>query len=449
MENLENGKSTTRQWLIFGLLVLVSTIMIYLNHSDADNSHGEDTKVLTWIVAIILAGKLGGGLINKIGLPPVVGQLVVGIVMGNIWMLDVGIFNGASSNPVIHMLGELGVIILLFQAGLHTSVKEMRTTFKSSFAVAFLGVAAPMIAGTIGSVWIFKEADLSEHLFFAMTMCATSVGITLAIFKNFGKMKSPEYRVTNGAAVFDDVLVLGLASVIISAHTTGYFSAGLLINKIVLAATFFVLAIKGGQLLSPVIAKGFSLLSKEYAQARIIFLLAICFLTALLAEQFGISLILGAFTAGLFLEEVHFKSLSSGEEKSMEQVIEPISFFVVPIFFVTTGMSMDISIFSKPSIVITSLILGVVMIASKVVSGFAARKVANPWIVGFGMAPRGEVGLVLAVIGKASGILTDEGYSIAVAVVVITTLLSPIVLSRIIKRSDAKALALGEVKKVA
>lgn len=431
---------STKDWLIFGLFFVVAVVIFNLqvdNHEEG--GHSKVVTTISWITGIILAGKLSGALSAKVGIPPVVGMLTIGMVMGGI------VPKSVLSNETIVTLAELGVIVLLFQAGLHSTVKEMRSGFKDSFMVASFGVIIPWALGVLASIAIFEVGGFSsvfngetrslpQHLFFAITMCATSVGITLGIFTALRKTGTREYKITSGAAVFDDVIVLALASAIKSAGMGGEISPGMIFGKFFVAAVFFGVVIQGGRLLSPVIASWFASLSKDYAQARFILLLVICFFTATLAEEFGISPILGAFAGGLFLEEVHFKSLSTGKEKTMEDLIEPIAFFLVPIFFVFTGMSMDVSVFADMKILTISLVIGALMIVGKVASGFFAKD-ANPWVIGLGMAPRGEVGLVLIVIGAQASLITLEQQAVALAVVIITTVVSPIALSRVMKKA--------------
>lgn len=426
-----------KNWILFGLLIAASFFVFSLGPEEAVHlTQGANVQIIWWVVAIILAAELSGGLMQKIGMPQVVGTLLAGVAIGNLPMVNITAFNGASTNEVLHFLGEIGVILLLFQAGLHTSVKEMRESFNSSFRVATMGVLLPFILAVACSMVIFTGASLSQHLFFAVTMCATSVGITLAIFTDYGKMNTREYRIINGAAVNDDILVLTMAAVIVSIFVSGGVSWFFITKRLVIIVLFVVAAIVGGRVAAPLLAKWFSSLSKHHAQARLILLLAICFFTAYIAEEVGISLIMGAFVAGLFLESVHFKSLSKEREAKLEELIEPLAYFTVPIFFVTIGMNMDISIFiTNPKVALVAVSVGILMIAGKVGSGWFAGKGVNKWAIGLGMAPRGEVGLVLTAMGKKMGILNTEMHAMAVAVVIVTTLFSPPILGYVLKKA--------------
>ncbi|RMD52266.1 cation:proton antiporter, partial [Candidatus Parcubacteria bacterium] len=411
-------------------------------------------ETFLWIAVILLFAKLGG-LVEKFGQPAVLGELVVGVIVGNLALAGIHWFVPILHNEIIKFLAELGVVILLFQIGLESNIEQMKKVGLSSFLVAVIGVIAPFVMGTyIVGPWLMPGLESTAYLFLGAALTATSVGITARVFKDLGKLQIPEAQIVLGAAVIDDILGLIILAVVSAIATVGAVSLGSIGVILAKAVVFLAGAIILGQLLAPVLGKVFAKIQTGIGMK---FTLAIifCLVTAFLAQLIGLAAIVGAFAAGLVLDPVHFKYfkdphivadikevikekdqdfakeikkvISQHSERHIEDLIEPLAYFLVPIFFVLTGMEVNLSVLGNSTVVMVAWAISVVAIIGKLIAGVAAGKV-NKWMVGFGMVPRGEVGLIFASIGKGLGVVSDEIFSVIVIMVIITTLVTPPIL---------------------
>lgn len=428
----------------------------------AASSHGA-TITFLWIGVMLLAAKLSG-LVERIGQPSVLGELVVGVLLGNLVLLGINFFEAIKTDPFIPFLAELGVIILLFQVGLESNIGHMRKVGLRALLVATVGVVVPFILGTyVAGPWLLPGFSMHTYLFLGAALTATSVGITARVFKDLGKLGTPEAQIVLGAAVIDDVMGLVILAVVTAIVVVGSISFLGISFIVVNAIGFLVASILLGQLLAPRIGK---FLSKIHTGIGMKFTLALTFAFAFsyAAGALGLAPIVGAFAAGLVLDPVHFRffgssslakevaehaAKQSGEkrkellaiaeqynQKHVEDLIEPLAHFLVPIFFVYTGINVNLATLFNPRVL--GVALGITMIAfiGKYVSGYVAGNVRRS-LVGFGMVPRGEVGLIFATMGRSLGVVNDEVFSIIVAMVIFTTLLTPPILTYLIKRRES------------
>lgn len=416
-------------------------------------------------IAIILIVARTSSLVERIGQPAVLGELIAGIVLGNLYLLNVDFFEAIKHNEIITFLAELGVVILLFQIGLESNFEKMRSVGLRAFFVAVIGVLLPFIFGVyIIGYWLMRDAGLYTHLFIGAALTATSVGITARVLQELHQLQTKEARIIISAAVIDDVLGLIILAILTAMITTGKIS-GLEISFIASKAIIFLIAsIFVGQLLAAKIGR---LFSRIHTGVGMKFTMAItfCLSFAYLASAVGLEPIVGAFAAGLMLDPVHFSvfkdsnvvrdvrraihdfyppqkqqvltTLNHHIEHHVEDLIAPIGLFLIPIFFVTTGMSVSLEMLFDKSVLMLALVMTIVAIIGKVLAGFAAGD-ANKYIVGFGMVPRGEVGIIFAIIGKNMGVITDEVFSAIIIMVMLTTLLTPPILTFLIKRNKDK-----------
>ncbi|MFZ5364577.1 MAG: cation:proton antiporter [Patescibacteria group bacterium] len=416
-----------------------------------------------WIAVILIFAKLSS-LVERFGQPAVLGELIIGVVLGNLVLLGLHIFEPIKQDSVIAFLAELGVVILLFQIGLESNIQKMRQVGLRAFLVACIGVVVPFILGTyIIGPWLLPGLSFNAYLFLGATLTATSVGITARVFQDLGKLQIPEAQIVLGAAVIDDVLGLIILAVISAIVTVGAVSLGMIGWITAKAILFLVGAIVVGQFAAPYLGKIFA---KIHTGVGMKFTLAISFglIMAYLAQKIGLAPIVGAFAAGLVLDPIHFRYFkdakvvndikesikeASGEIKErvekaiephahrhIEDLIEPIGYFLIPIFFVVTGINVKLETLFNLPVLLVALGITVAAFIGKVVSGLVAGKV-NKAIVGFGMIPRGEVGLIFAVIGKSLGVVSDEVFSIIVIMVILSTLLTPPILTYLLKKQKA------------
>jgi Kef-type K+ transport system membrane component KefB len=451
------------------------------DHADHSGGGHADpvTPVLAAIVVILLLAKIGGDLFERFGMPAVLGELSFGVLLGNLSLLTspilyffTGTFDGwhgldfvkppdeailgdpYSAGAVIKILAGIGVVLLLFEVGLESSVREMLSVGVSSFLVAILGVVAPMALGYVATVLVVNEigwADWEVPAFIGATLCATSVGITARVLKDLGRSKQTESKIILGAAVIDDVLgllVLAIVSGAIAAAGSeggGSGDLGFKIAKIIVLAFGFLF---GALLLGRFNFPGTLFRAASFLQGHGILVaaaLVFCFGFAWLSNIVGLAPIVGAFAAGLILEGAHYKELGKRENRSLEDALAPLSALLVPIFFVQMGIQVDLKSFANSEVWMLAGAITVVAIIGKQVCSLGVReKGLNRLAVGLGMIPRGEVGLIFANEGRkliADGEKVIDGgtYSAVVVMVMITTMVTPPLLKWALNRGDSAA----------
>ncbi|MGF1569298.1 MAG: cation:proton antiporter [Nodosilinea sp.] len=421
-------------------------------------------SVLLSLVVIYLAAKMGGELCARINLPSVLGELVGGVIVGisalhlvvfpeagiepdspllNLIQLTTGfepdglmrVFEGSSE--VISVLAELGVIILLFEIGLESDLKELIRVGPQAAVVAVIGVVVPFAAGTAGLIALFG-VDTIPAIFAGAALTATSIGITAKVLAELQKLSSTEGQIIIGAAVLDDVLGIIVLAVVAGLAKTGEIQVLNVVYLIAGAAIFLVGSILVGRLLSPYFVM---VVDKMRTRGQVIIsALIFAFVLAYIAAAIQLEAILGAFAAGLILAE-------TSKHKEIEEQISPIADMLVPIFFITVGARTDVSVLNpldpanRTGLIIASFLV-VVAIIGKVVTGFAVfgQPGINRLAVGIGMIPRGEVGLVFAGVGAASGVLSDSLDAAIIVMVIVTTFIAPPLLRIVFQSSEPSAL---------
>jgi Kef-type K+ transport system membrane component KefB len=396
--------------------------------------HGDPIAGLILSLAIILvAAKVGAHFAVAFGQPPVLGELTAGVVMGNLALTGFHGLDYLRNDASIDTLSRLGVILLLFQVGLESTVAQMMKVGFSSFMVATLGVIGPFVLGWGVGAWLLPGASIYAHIFIGATLTATSVGITARVLKDLGRSDTDEARIILGAAVIDDVqglVILAVVGGIVAAANRGtalsYGAIGLVLAK---ATLFLVGALALGVYLSKHL---FSLASRLNAGGVLLALgLAFCFVLAWLADAIGLAPIVGAFAAGLVLEDLHYRDFTDRGEHTLTALVEPIASFLVPIFFVIMGVRTDVRVFGNLTVLGLAAALTAAAIVGKQLCalGVVGRGV-DRLSVGIGMIPRGEVGLIFANMGltlTVAGIplINQDVFSAVVVMVICTTLITP------------------------
>ncbi len=424
------------KWFFFLGTLLTSSLALA---SGGENDHS--APVILAITIILIASKIGGDLASRIGQPSVLGELLIGVIMGNIALLSIPGMDGfrietfefIKTNTYVELLATLGVLLLLFEVGLESTVSQMLKVGPTSFLVATLGVAAPMGLGWGVGAWLLPNMTWHVHLFLGATLCATSVGITARVLQDLNKSNTKEARVILGAAVIDDVLglvILAVVTGVIAAADHGSAlslkNVGLIVSKSFL---FLVGSLVVGVTISPRLFKLASRLRSR--QVLLATGLAFCFLLSWLADQIGLAAIVGAFAAGLILEDVHFQEFKGRGENSLHELIKPISGFLTPVFFVLMGMRTDLRSFGETGVIALAAVLCIVAIIGKQVCSLGVfGKSIDRISVGIGMIPRGEVGLIFAGIGLhltfgGKPVLSQGLYSAIVIMVIVTTVITP------------------------
>jgi Kef-type K+ transport system membrane component KefB len=363
----------------------------------------------------------------------VLGELVVGIVLGNLALAGVPGLAQIKHDAFVDMIARLGVIILLFEVGLESTVGEMLRVGRTALSVAVLGVLAPFALGWGVGALLLPDSGPYVHAFLGATLCATSVGITARVFQDLGHSKSAEARVILGAAVIDDVLGLVILAVVTGmitrADVSGGFSAVAVLAVLAKAIVFLVGSLVLGVLLSPRI---FSTASRIRARGVLLATgLSFCFLLSWAAGAVGLAPIVGAFAAGLILEDVHYRGFVARDERALGELVRPLVDFLAPVFFVLMGMRTDLRVFAEPSVLGLAAALVVAAVIGKQACALGVFQAGvDRWSVGLGMIPRGEVGLIFANIGLSLSIggrpiMDAATFSAVVVVVLVTTLVTP------------------------
>lgn len=430
------------QALVIGCIVGAGALPAWAGEP---GGHGDPVAPLVLGLAVILvAAKLGGDLAVRAGQPTVLGELIIGVVLGNLTLVGLPALDGVANDATIDMLARLGVLILLFEVGLESTVAQMLQVGVSSFVVACLGVAAPFTLGWLVGIWLLPAAGGYAHAFLGATLCATSVGISARVLKDLNRSQSPEARVILGAAVIDDVLGLVILAVvsgaIVAADSGGVLSlsaAAMLVTKAVL---FLVGSLVLGVYLSP---KLFSLASRLRAREVLLATgLAFCFALSWLANAIGLAPIVGAFAAGLILEEVHYRDFVGRGEHPLGELVRPISSFLVPVFFVLMGMHTNLRSFAQPGVLgLAAVLIVAACVGKQLCSLGALGKGIDRLTVGIGMIPRGEVGLIFANVGLSLTLqgrpVIDTGvFSAVVVMVIVTTMMTPPLLKWSLGRAE-------------
>jgi Kef-type K+ transport system membrane component KefB len=397
---------------------------------------GDDLlAVLEALVLILIAGKLGGAAFEAMGQSSVLGELLAGVVIGNLGLVGIHAFDGLRTLPGLELLAQIGVLFLLFQVGLETDIRKMMAVGSSSLLVAVLGVIAPMALGWLVSRAFFPDAAALVHVFVGATLCATSVGITARVLRELGKVDSPEGRIILGAAVIDDVLGLIVLAVVVgiiqAADRGASFQPASIALIVAKALGFLIVAVVVGDALS---RRVFRLAAGLKGEGLLLSLaIAFCFLTAWLAGRAGLAPIVGAFSAGMVLDEVYYQDLRARDhqKRSVPELLEPIAGFLVPVFFVLMGMHVDLTVFGNAEVIGFAVVLTIAAIVGKQLCALGVlHKGADRLAIGLGMIPRGEVGLILASVGASLTlggvrVIDNRTFSALVAMVALTTLLTP------------------------
>ncbi|MBA30281.1 MAG: sodium:proton exchanger [Dehalococcoidia bacterium] len=413
---------------------------------------------------ILIFAKLGGEFFERIlKMPPVLGELIMGIIIspfalggiilgsiGPLFEIPLDTHSGKESMiPVdssLYFLAQLGAVILLFEAGLETNKKRFFQYLKPATAVAIGGVSLPFLLGVIATVLTgfasFNSlSELIPALFVGSIMTATSVGITARVLGDMGKLDSEEGVTILAGAVVDDVLGILILAIIVAIETTGVVSIGGITLIAVKAISFWFVLTFFESLVAPWISRILFLF--KGSGVRVCLSLSLAFLAAGIAElYFGLAMIIGSYSLGLALSSTNLK-------EEIEESLQKINYFLVPVFFCVIGMQVDLgAIFSGDASLILTISFVVILTIFAIISKFVGCGIpallfgfnrVGSWRIAVGMLPRGEVALIIAGIGLVSGVIDKQVFGVTIFMTIITTIIAPILLSPAFK-SDKSGL---------
>ncbi|MBR2254853.1 MAG: cation:proton antiporter [Candidatus Methanomethylophilaceae archaeon] len=416
-------------------------------------------QLLVTMTVLFLLARLGAKLVSHFGLPGLIGEIIIGVVIANIaigdWSLmgflglelpEPGeeIVESSDIYPVVYAFSELGVIFLLFTVGLETKVSDLLGSGKTALVAAILGVILPFVAGM--AVVIATGGDMNNALFLAAAMVATSVGITARIIKDMYLMDTREARIIIAAAVIDDVLGMIVLAIVKGIVDSGSVSI-VGVASVTLQAVLFVFAvILACKYVVPRIYDYFEdRKSKAKSSGKVpgstnklILAVIVCLAMAAFAEFIGLAAIIGAFLAGMLFAEHAW-------EWELEPKIESITSFMISFFFINVGLQVNISSLTDMSVVVIAVVVICLALVTKFIGcGYGAKLVdrnidkSGVHIIGVGMMPRGEVGIIIASIGLASTAMSEELYAVVVLMSVATTIIAPPILSKLFRKKYAE-----------
>jgi Kef-type K+ transport system membrane component KefB len=397
-------------------------------------------STLALLALLWLTAKLGGELATRLGLPAVAGELGAGLALAVLVRTIPG-FPSLAANPALELLGNLGIVFLMFAVGLESTVPQMVRVGLRAVRVAVLGVVAPMAAGLLAAYLLLPpDTPALADLFIGACLCATSIGLSAQVLRQYGAAKSLEGRVIVGAAVVDDVLgllILGAVSGAVAAADGGTLAWGRLGGSLALALGYLGAALTLGRLATPPL---FRLASRFRSQQVLLpAALGFAFLLAWLGTLAGLAAIVGAYAAGLILEPAHVQLLEERETQRLEQLVQPLVAAFSPLFFVLVGARLDPAALVRPRVLVFTAVLGLLGVAGKLVAGWVAGRGLRRALVGWGMVPRGEVGLIFVAVGGSlrldgAPLLSPEVQAGVVGALLLTTIAGPLGLGRALAR---------------
>ena len=479
-------------WLTGAVLALLATGVAHAAGSAGDHAD-PFAPILLELAIVVLAAAIGRRAAGLVGQPAVLGELVIGVVIGNVgywlgtplfvllmhfdevskivamvWNTPLSVADAAAKvwpagelgpgpvgarvvealsgkeggqwilmTLVVWLLSNLGVTLLLFMVGMESSVDELVGVGPRALVVAVIGIVAPFALGYLTTSLLLPAAPTAVHLFVGATLSATSVGITARVFQDLRRLSSVEAKLILSAAVIDDVLGLIVLAVVAGVVATGGIHLGEVARISLLSAAFMAAVIFLGDRIARRLASAFRRL--EPTQTRLLFALTLAFLMGWLANLIGLATIVGAFAAGLIVRDTHFPAREgSASAETVHSLVAPLEQIFAPVFFLLMGMQVSLSTFSRPGTFGVAAALTGAAVAGKVVCGLAAGK-TDRLSVGLGMVPRGEVGLIFASVGKGLGVIDDGLFSAVVIMVMVTTMMTPIALKWSLGRQPAAA----------
>lgn len=384
---------------------------------------GHAGEVLTQLFVLLLAAKLGDEVFKRLGQPTVIGEILGGVLVGPAVL---GLYE---VNAETTLFAEIGVVLLLFQVGVETRLHELLRVGPSALLVGAMGVVLPFAAG-LGLAALIGE-PIGVAIFLAAALTATSVGISSRVLGDLKALGTTSGRVILGAAVIDDVLAM-LILAFASGVVAGTVSAGGIFQLVVLAVAFIAVVLLGGTRL---LHRRRSLLTDpQFAQTPFLPGMIVMLGLAALAASIGLAAIIGAFLAGMVVGE-------SSEKRALEVELAPVAAFFTPFFFGSIGARVDLVGLADPSVVLMLGVITVLAVATKFVGAFVGAwrlGRARAALIGWGMVPRGEVGIVVAGLGLSAGAIDSQLYTVVVGMAILTTLIVPPFLPWLVRRAAAE-----------
>jgi Kef-type K+ transport system membrane component KefB len=458
-------------------VILLATFFSALVFAKTQEIHSDPVAtVILWVTVIFFFAVVGRYLATRLNQPAVLGELVMGVILGNLlyyfgsplmvvlregsaifnimreMLIGVPLAQAVSENIydvsyakqvtaaltdggglevikvayVLDIFSRYGVIFLLFKVGLESSVEELKHTGREAMQVAVIGVLAPIILGYFVAYFFIPMTSGPSDLFVAATLSATSIGITARVLSEMKKIRTREAKTILGAAMVDDILGLIILAIVSSVVISGVVDLMMIIRIIISAILFFAAALLIGPWLVRVIVKFFQFL--ELWELKLFVAITFVMSLAWLSTVLNLATVIGAFTAGLILDDDFFEtpeSSKSSQSQSIKNLISPLESILAPLFFMLIGIQVKLESFFSWQVLLMASLLIVAAIIGKLLSGLGGSRKDDRLLIGIGMLPRGEVGLLFASIGRALGVMSDQLFSAIVLMIFLTTFIAP------------------------
>ncbi|AIZ56668.1 Na(+)/H(+) antiporter [Candidatus Methanoplasma termitum] len=408
-------------------------------------------SILIMLVVLIVLARIGSYVFDRFGVPGLIGEIIVGIIIANLifgeWsflgMLSVEIGNDSNQNyEVVKLFAELGVIFLLFSIGLETKVRGLLSVGKAATLVATMGVIIPFVAG-FALIQIY-DGNLTHALFLGAALVATSVSVTARVIKDMNLVDTKEARIIIGAAVIDDVQGMVVLAIVVGMTATGESAAFDIALTTIEAILFVLLAIAAALWGVPRLSKYFNERKEKSPAVKkrssgpgtsmLIIAIVVCLGLSWLSDLIGLAAIVGAFFGGMLLAD-------KADEWNLKEKMEPITALFISFFFLNVGMQVNLGSLDNGPVIILAVVIILLAIATKYIGCSIGARVGDRTIskgsrniIGMGMVPRGEVGMIVASIGLASGVMSSEIYGAVIVMAVSTTIIAPPLLAWAIRK---------------
>lgn len=453
--------------IVFTFFVLLPLTGFASSPSNANISGTVDftPAIYLWLALSILMSR-GLSIVKKIGLPVVTSEILAGIVLGHLYLFGITTFIGMSHNEIIQFLAEIGAMILMFEIGLETQIKDISSKLLSGIKIALFGTILTFSGGYYLSHFFYPDLSLKSRILIGVISAATATGISAKVFKDLKILGSSEVKLILTASLIDEVLSILCFAIVSGVLIAGNIEMETLITITAKTAIFFLLSISLGSKITPLLTR-LSVKIHAGISMKIGLLFFICTLYTWLASVLGVAPVIGAFIAGLVIDPEHFKNFSQAkflrelkqianhtsdentkaqilktvhghETRSLDELIKPLSNIFVPIFFTYIGLIFKLSDLMKPKIVLFAVSLLAVSLIGRIVSGYTEKGKFNKILVGLGMTPIGEAGLIFAVTGNQLGIINNDIMSAVILAVVLITIVTPILIRISLKFNSPK-----------
>lgn len=453
--------------IVFTLFILLPLMGFANSASNANISATVDftPAIYLWLALSILMSR-GLSIVKKIGLPVVTSEILAGVVLGHLYLFGITTFIGMNHNEIIQFLAEIGAMILMFEIGLETQIKDISSKLLSGIKIALFGTILTFSGGYYLSHFFYPDLSLKSRILIGVISAATATGISAKVFKDLKILGSNEVKLILTASLIDEVLSILCFAIVSGVLIAGNIEMETLITITAKTAIFFLLSISLGSKITPLLTR-LSVKIHAGISMKIGLLFFICTLYTWLASVLGVAPVIGAFIAGLVIDSEHFKNFSQAkflrelkqianhtsdentkaqilktvhghETRSLDELIKPLSNIFVPIFFTYIGLIFKLSDLAKPKIVLFAVSLLAVSLIGRIVSGYTEKGKFNKVLVGLGMTPIGEAGLIFAVTGNQLGIINNDIMSAVILAVVLITIVTPILIKISLKFNSPK-----------